>query len=101
MEQFFPGSYSREIGHGDLAPFWPWSRGVAGGSSDLVLYFKLLIYIYFLIFFSATPCYPHDHGWQRACDPWMFVPIAMETEASYVALPSQLTIRKSPISRGI
>ena len=44
----------------------PRLAGVAGGSRHLVLYFKLLIYIHFLMFFSATLCYPHDHGWLEA-----------------------------------
>jgi hypothetical protein len=37
-----------------------WARlaGVAGGSRHLVLYFKILNYMHFLMFFSATPCYP-------------------------------------------
>jgi hypothetical protein len=51
-----------------ILPQWPMvyrsmaigteSHGVAGGSSALILYLKLLILLYFLIYSSATPCYP-------------------------------------------
>jgi hypothetical protein len=44
----------------------PGQWGVAGGSRPQILYFKLLILRTFLMFSSATPCYPHDHGWPTA-----------------------------------
>ena len=78
----------------------PRVAGVAGGSRDLVLYFKLLIYIHFLMFFSATSATPSLPWLARGLTGLGALFDGGDVRASDIYGPSQRPVEIPPTSRG-